>query len=292
LVIAALSPQPHPGYLGAMPTDLSPDQLSAFEGFAVELARAAGSAILPLFRNENGLEDKGAAKGLAFDPVTAADRGAEAAIRQAIAARFPEHGVVGEEYGEDRADAEFVWVLDPIDGTRGFIAGVPLWTTLIALRHRGEPVLGLIAQPYLDEIFIGTALGSRLIHRDGVRPLAVKPCMGLAHAIVGVTDPQAYFREDEQRAFQGVRDAARLTRLGGDAYYFAMAALGTMDVVVEPAACHAWDVEAAIPLIAGAGGFMTNWRGEPVGRHGGQVVLAGDRRCLDETLALLAPAAD
>ena len=275
-----------------MSTDLSPDQLSHFEGFAVELARAAGAAILPLFRNENGLEDKGAAKGQAFDPVTAADRGAESAIRQAISARFPGHGVVGEEYGEDRPDAEFVWVLDPIDGTRGFIAGVPLWTTLIALRHRGEPVVGLISQPYLDEVFVGTALGSRLIHRDGTRQLRVQSCRGLSHAILGSTDPLAYFREDEQRVFQAVRDVAKLTRLGGDAYYFAMAALGTMDMVIEPAACHAWDIEAAIPLIQGAGGFVTNWRGETVGSKGGQVIVAGDEGCLEEALALLAPAAD
>jgi fructose-1,6-bisphosphatase/inositol monophosphatase family enzyme len=141
-------------------------------------------------------------------------------------------------------------------------------------------------------MFVGTALGSRMIHRDGTRQLEVRPCAGLSQAIVGLTDPQAYFREDEQRAFQHVRDAARLTRLGGDAYYFAMAALGTMDLVVEPATCKAWDVEAAIPLIQGAGGFMTNWRGETVGSKGGQVLLAGDRACLDEALALLAPAAD
>ncbi|WP_174300798.1 histidinol-phosphatase [Caulobacter sp. S45] len=258
---------------------------------AMELARAAGAAILPLFRADHGLEDKGAAKGQAFDPVTAADRGAEAAIRQVIAERCPDHGVLGEEYGEDRVDAEFVWVLDPIDGTRGFIAGIPLWTTLIALRWRGEPVVGLIAQPYLDEIFLGTALGSRLIRPDGTRQLAVRACPGLGSAIVGVTDPLAYFTPLEQTAFSRVRDAARLTRLGGDAYFFALTALGVLDVVVEPTALKAWDVEAAIPLIQGAGGFVTDWRGRPIGRDGGQIVAAGDRACLDETLALLAYAA-
>jgi histidinol phosphatase-like enzyme (inositol monophosphatase family) len=271
---------------------LSPERLNALELFAVDLARAAGAAILPLFRAENGLEDKGAAKGLAFDPVTAADRGAEAAIRQAIAARFPDHGVLGEEYGEDRTDAEFVWVLDPIDGTRGFIAGVPLWTTLIALRWRGEPVVGLIAQPYLDEIYVGTALGSRLIRSDGVRQLQARPCAGLGGATVGVTDPLAYFQPAEQAAFQRVRDAARLTRLGGDAYYFAMVAIGTMDLVVEPRALRPWDVEAAIPLIEGAGGVVADWRGAKMGSRGGQVVAAGDRACLEEAIALLQDAAD
>ena len=279
-----------------MSPTLDAGRLEGLESFAVELARAAGAAILPLFRSDHGLEDKGLAKGGAeagfgFDPVTAADRGAEAAIRQAIAQRFPDHGVLGEEYGEDRTDAEFVWVLDPIDGTRGFIAGVPLWTTLIALRFRGRPVLGLIAQPYLDEIFVGSARGSRLLRSGEARALAVRPCPRLAEAIVGVTDPQAYFDAREQAAFQKVRGAARLTRLGGDAYFFAMAALGTIDLVVEPAACKAWDVEAAIPLVQGAGGHMTDWSGRVIGGEGGQVLVAGDRACLEAAIALLQDAA-
>ncbi len=272
---------------------LPPDRLGELEGFAVELARAAGAVILPLFRGDHGLEDKNAAvTGRGFDPVTAADRGAEAAIRQAIARRYPEHGVLGEEYGADRADAEFTWVLDPIDGTRAFIAGIPLWTTLIALRWRGAPVVGLIAQPYLDEVFVGTALGSRLLRAGASRALRVRACPRLGDAIVGVTDPQAYFTPREQVGFQTVRDAARLTRLGGDAYFFALAALGTLDLVVEPAACKAWDVEAAVPLVQGAGGCMTDWRGRAIGREGGQIVIAGDRACLDEALSLLEAAAD
>ena len=128
-----------------MSFDLSAVRLGELEAFAIDLAHAAGAAILPLFRAENGLEDKGGPG--AFDPVTAADRGAEAAMRTAIAARFPDHGVLGEEYGDDRSDAEFVWVLDPIDGTRAFVAGLPVWTTLIGLRHQGKPVVGAIAQP-------------------------------------------------------------------------------------------------------------------------------------------------
>jgi histidinol phosphatase-like enzyme (inositol monophosphatase family) len=270
---------------------LGPERLDAFETFAISLSRAAGAAILPLFRADHGLEDKGGPVGRDFDPVTAADRGAEAAMRQAIAARFPDHGVLGEEYGADRAEAEFVWVLDPIDGTRGFIAGLPLWTTLIALRWRGRPVVGLIAQPYLDEVFVGAARGSRLIRRDGVRQLACRPCPRLAEALVGTTDPQAYFSLHEQAVFEPLRRATRLTRLGGDAYNFALVALGTMDLVIEPAALKAWDIEAAIPLIEGAGGAVTDWRGAPVGAQGGQVVAAGDRACLEAAVALLAEGA-
>ena len=267
--------------------DLSVERLQDLEAFALDLARAAGAAILPLFRADHGLEDKGAAQGKAFDPVTAADRGAEAAIRAAVTQRFPDHGFIGEEYGEDRADAEFVWVLDPIDGTRGFIAGTPLWTTLIALRHQGDPVVGVIAQPYLDEYFTGTALGSRLVRQGSEQQLRVRPCPKLTDAILGTTDPVAYFTPPEAAAFAQVRAAAKLTRTGGDAYFFALAALGTMDLVIEGQALKAWDIEAAIPLIAGAGGVMTDWRGNPLGRNGGQMVIAGDRACLDEALVAL-----
>ena len=270
-----------------MRRDLPESRLAELEAFAVDLARAAGAAILPLFRAEHGLENK-AAEG-AFDPVTAADRGAEAAMRQAIAARFPEHGVIGEEYGEDRPDAEFAWVLDPVDGTRAFVAGLPVWTTLIGLRFQGRPVVGVIAQPYMDEIFAGTALGSRLVRSGEGRRLAVRPCPRLTEAVIATTDP-ALFQGAEAGAWTQVRAAARIARLGCDAYAYAMVAAGTMDLVVE-AGLKSWDIEAAIPLIEGAGGLVTDWRGEPLGVHGGQVAIAGDRACLDAALVALRRAA-
>src|SRR5580658_8712637 len=142
---------------------LADADLARFETFTLELQAAASGVILPLFRAEHVVEDKGPAKNGEFDPVTLADKGAEAEIRRLIAARFPDHGVIGEEYGEDRPDAEFVWLLDPIDGTRAFICGLPVWTTLIGLRFQGRPVLGSIGQPFLDEIFLGSAAGSRLL---------------------------------------------------------------------------------------------------------------------------------
>lgn len=259
-------------------------RLAELDLFLLELNRAAGTAILPLFRTNHGLEDKGGARG--FDPVTAADRGAEAAIRQAIAARHPQHGVIGEEYGEDRPDAEFVWVLDPIDGTRAFVAGLPLWTTLIGLRFQGAPVLGSIAQPYLDETYIGHAGASRLIARGQTRPLKVRPCPKLTDAVIATTDPEGCFDGAELGAWTQVRAASRLARTGCDAYAFAMVAAGTLDLVVE-AGLKAWDIDSAIPLIAGAGGLVTDWRGRQVGPNGGQVALAGDRACLDEALVAL-----
>ncbi len=263
---------------------LAPERLAALDDFLVELNQASAVAIAPLFRADHGLEDKGHSGW--FDPVTAADKGAEAAIRKLIAERFPEHGVIGEEYGEDRPDAEFVWVLDPVDGTRAFIAGLPVWTTLIALRHQGRPVLGSVGQPYLGELFIGHAGGSRLINRDGTRPLRVRPCPRLTDAIIATTDPEGCFDGAELGAWTQVRAAARLARLGCDAYAYAMVALGKMDMVIE-AGLKSWDIESAIPLIEGAGGIVTDWRGAPVGQNGGQIVIAGDRACLDDALVAL-----
>ncbi|HZZ69357.1 MAG TPA: histidinol-phosphatase [Phenylobacterium sp.] len=262
---------------------LKPPRLAELDAFLVELNGAAAGAILPLFRADHGLIDKGGAAG--FDPVTEADKGAERAIRALISQRYPDHGVIGEEYGEDRPDAEFVWVLDPVDGTRAFIAGLPLWTTLIGLRHNGTPVLGSIGQPFLDEIYIGHAGGSRLMSHGGSRPLKTRPCPQLSSALIATTDP-AIFQGGERVAWRTVRTAARLARLGCDAYAYAMVAAGTIDLVLE-AGLKAWDIDAAIPVIAGAGGLTTDWRGEPVGAHGGRVAIAGDRACLDQALVAL-----
>ncbi len=269
---------------------LPADLLARLDAFLLTLNAAASEAILPLFRADHGLDDKGGPG--AFDPVTEADRGAEAAIRTLISARFPEHGVIGEEYGRDRDDAEFVWVLDPVDGTRAFIAGLPLWTTLIGLRWQGEPVLGSIGQSFLGEVFIGSAAGSRRIDRDGsLTPLKTRACPGgLSGAIIATTDPEACFTAPERAAWTQLRAATRLARLGCDAYAYAMVAAGTMDMVVE-AGLKCWDIDSAIPLIQGAGGEVVDWRGGKVGSEGGQIIIAGDPGLTAPTVALLSPAA-
>jgi histidinol phosphatase-like enzyme (inositol monophosphatase family) len=259
----------------------TPQNLADLDTFIVELNRASAKVILPLFRADHGLEDKGGAKG--FDPVTAADKGAEAAIRALVETHYPEHGVIGEEYGEDRPDAEFVWVLDPIDGTRAFIAGLPLWTTLIGLRHQGRPVLGAIGQPYLGELYVGHAGGSRLMSRGDERPLRVRRGVPLNAAIIATTDPATTFTAIEREAWNRVRARVRLARLGCDAYAFAMVAAGTLDLVIE-AGLKSWDIEAAVPLLAGAGGLVTDWFGAPVGRQGGRVVVASNQALLQEIL--------
>ena len=272
----------------ATPDRLPSDLLDELDAFLIELNGAAAGAILPLFRADHGLIDKGGGQdggSGGFDPVTEADKGAERAIRALISQRYPEHGVIGEEYGEDRPDAEWVWVLDPVDGTRAFIAGLPVWTTLIGLRHQGKPVLGSIGQSFLDELYIGHAGGARLMTRGQSRPLKVRACPALSGALIATTDP-AIFQGAEREAWNAVRKAARLARLGCDAYAYAMVAAGTIDLVIETR-LKAWDIDAAIPVIAGAGGLTTDWRGEAVGAHGGRVAIAGDRACLGEALVAL-----
>jgi histidinol phosphatase-like enzyme (inositol monophosphatase family) len=267
-----------------------PALLAELERFIQALNAAAAGVTLPLFRTDLGVDNK-AGPDAAFDPVTAADRGAEAAIRKLIAERYPDHGVIGEEYGEDRPGAEFVWILDPVDGTRAFVAGIPLWAHLIGLRYQGEPLLGVIGQPYLREVFLGAPSGSRLIRPDGERPLRVRTCARLTEATVAATDPVGYFTGAEIGAWNQVRATARIVRLGGDSYIFALLAMGAIDLVVE-AHLKLWDIDPIVPVIENAGGIVADWRGRRLGRHGGQVAAAGDQRCLDEALISLRRSAD
>jgi histidinol phosphatase-like enzyme (inositol monophosphatase family) len=266
-----------------------PSLLAELEMFIQALNATAATVTLPLFRTTLGVDNKAGADA-AFDPVTAADRGAEIALRRMIAERFPDHGVIGEEYGQDRPDAEFVWVLDPVDGTRAFVAGLPLWTHLIGLRFQGEPLLGVIGQPYLNEVFLGAPSGSRLIRPEGERPLRVRPCAGLDSATLAATDPSAYFQPAELEAWTQLRDRAQIVRLGGDAYIFALVAMGAIDLVVE-SGLKLWDIDPIVPVIENAGGLVTDWRGGRLGRDGGQVVAAGDPLCLEAALEALRPAA-
>src|SRR6266550_2838342 len=158
-----------------------------FAAFVDQLATASGEAILPFFRTALGVEDKGAAAG--FDPVTAADRAAEVAMRTLIKRTFPEHGIVGEEYGNEQTDAEYVWVLDPIDGTKSFISGMPIWGSLIGLTHNGEPIFGMMDQPFTRERFSGDGGAAHYRGPAGKRALMVRPCAGLSDAMLFTTSP-------------------------------------------------------------------------------------------------------
>jgi myo-inositol-1(or 4)-monophosphatase len=253
-----------------------------FAAFVDQLATVSGEAILPFFRTALSVENK--SRGGAFDPVTAADRSAEAAMRALINKTFPEHGVVGEEYGPERTDAEFVWVLDPIDGTKSFISGMPAWGTLIALTRAGEPVYGMMHQPFTRERFTGDGGASRYRGPAGERALRTRRCATLAEATLMTTSP-LLMDDAERRAFQRVEQAAQLSRYGGDCYAYCMLAAGHVDLVIE-CRLKPHDVVALIPIIAGAGGVMTTWDGGPA-KAGGRIVAAGDKRLHAAAMALL-----
>ncbi len=256
------------------------DGLDAYLALAADLADIAGATIRPYFRVPLAVDDKPD-----LSPVTAADRAAEAAMRGLIAARFPAHGVIGEEYGAEREGAEFVWVLDPIDGTKSFISGVPLFGTLIALAHRGRPVLGVIDQPISRERWVGAA--GRPTTFNG-RPVRCRPCPGLAAATVFATTPDMFTGADAA-AFNRVAGAAKLVRFGADCYAYGLLALGFVDVVIE-ASLKPYDFSAMVPIVAGAGGVATDWDGAELGlASDGRVLVAGDRRTHQAALARLAP---
>jgi histidinol phosphatase-like enzyme (inositol monophosphatase family) len=253
--------------------------MTEFESFAVELAAEAAKVTVPFFRGDYAEENK-AGPG-AFDPVTQADKEAEAAIRRLIGERYPDHGVIGEEYGEDRPDADHVWILDPIDGTRAFIAGLPLWTTLIALRAVGRPRVGVISQPYLGELFLGGPSGAVLMSRGRTRPIHVRSCERLTDAVISTTDPEL-FTAPELGAWTQMRAAARLARYGCDAYAYAMVAMGRIDLVAETG-LKVWDWSALIPVVEAAGGEVTDWRGGPVSGDG-RIIAVGDPRVREQAL--------
>lgn len=249
--------------------------------FADTLADAARAAILPYFRAGGACEDKG---GAVFDPVTEADRASETAMRALIAEAFPEHGVLGEEFAETPARCGYQWVLDPIDGTRAFIAGLPTWGVLIALSYEGRPFLGVMDQPYLDERYRGWTDGADLVARGRRTQLRTRNCIGLSEAILSSTDP-TLFKDGEAQAFNRVRSRARLTRYGLDCYAYSMIASGHMDCVVE-SGLKPFDIAALIPILAGAGGGLVGWDGGDA-REGGRVLAYGDARLRDEAMDLL-----
>jgi myo-inositol-1(or 4)-monophosphatase len=254
-----------------------------FTAFIDRLATASGETILPFFRTSLlGIEDKSDARG--FDPVTEADRAAEAVMRRMIKAGFPQHGIVGEEFGNENEDAEYVWMLDPIDGTKSFIAGFPIWGTLIALLHRGMPVYGMMHQPYIGERFSGDNRSARYQGPSNGRSLAVRRCASLKEATLFTTSP-LLMNADDRAAFGKVEAEVRLTRYGGDCYSYCMLAAGHLDLVIETE-LKPYDIAALIPIIAGAGGVITTWEGEPA-QGGGRVVAAGDPRVHEAALKLL-----
>lgn len=253
-----------------------------FSAFVSELAAISGETILPFFRTALSIADKGGSRN--FDPVTAADHAAETAMRNLIHRTFPNHGIIGEEYGSERAEAEYVWVLDPIDGTKSFISGMPAWGTLIALLRSGEPVFGMMSQPFIREQFSGD--GARAYYRGpaGERDLRVRGCSALSEAVLFTTSP-LLMSADDRSCFARVENVVRLSRYGGDCYAYCMLAAGHVDLIIETE-LKSYDVLPLMPIITGAGGVITTWEGNAP-HSGGRVVAAGDRRVHAAAIELL-----
>ncbi|MDW8371897.1 MAG: inositol monophosphatase family protein, partial [Geminicoccaceae bacterium] len=229
---------------------------SALVSFAHRLADAAGEIQKRWFRTPVAVDTKPDAS-----PVTIADREAEAVMRELVARHRPEDGILGEEHGRERLEAEYVWVFDPIDGTKSFVSGRPLFATLIGLLHEGRPVMGVIDQAILGERWIGV-LGRPTLFNG--RPCRTRPCPELSRALLSCTSPQMFASTAERAAFERVLGRVRQAIWGGDAYASGLVAAGFLDLVVE-ADLEPYDVLPLVPVIEGAGGRVSDWQGHPPG---------------------------
>jgi histidinol phosphatase-like enzyme (inositol monophosphatase family) len=248
--------------------------------FAVQVAEGAGRKILPYFRQPIEVMNK-ASQG-SFDPVTDADRAAEDFIREQIHARFPDHGILGEERGAEGMDRNFTWVIDPIDGTRAFVLGQLHWGTLLGLTERGAPRIGVVHQPYVGETFVGSARGAELRTRSGIQQLKSRSNSRLQNAVLCATDPTMFATNEERSAFERVARSARGVRYGGDCYTPCLVAAGHADLVIE-AQNKLWDILPLVPILEAAGAVVTDWSGELPGKTG-QVIIAANRELHREVL--------
>lgn len=254
------------------------DEMAAF---AARLAGAARAETLKRFRDGGEVMNKDRS---GFDPVTLADRTAEAAMRALIEETYPNHGIVGEEYPDLPSNGSCCWSLDPIDGTRSFICGLPTWTTLIALLDKGRPVLGLIDAPQLSELYVGHGDSALLVKQSEATRLEASGCSRVSQARFSTTDPSLFDAADAA-AFERVRRVARTARYGHDAYAYARLAAGTIDLVVE-AGLKPHDYNALIPVVRASGGVIGNWLGED-DFSGGKIVAAATAELFEEAVELL-----
>jgi histidinol phosphatase-like enzyme (inositol monophosphatase family) len=243
-----------------------------------EMMQTSGEIILSYFRSDHGVEQK-----QDDTPVTQADQQAEAAIRAIIREHWPEHGIVGEEAANENTHAEWQWVIDPIDGTRNFIAGKPLFTTLIGLCHHGKPVMGAAHQPYTGERWVAHD-GAATFNDQAIR---TRRCDALEDAWLATTSPHL-FNQSGFAKFEKVREQCQEVHYGGDAYHYAMLAQGRLDLVIEED-LQFYDIAALIPLVEAAGGIITDWQGAPLtlNNRSLQVVAAGDAALHQQALEAL-----
>ncbi|PRY93917.1 histidinol-phosphatase [Donghicola tyrosinivorans] len=264
--------------MSRIPQDLHPVLIET----ANEMAAAARAAILPYFRNPELMADNKDEDG--FDPVTEADRAAEAAMRHVLQQRRPMDSIFGEEMGQHEGDSGLTWVLDPIDGTRGFLSGTPTWGVLIALSDQDGPVMGIVDQPYIGERFFGGFGQAYCDGPVGRRSLHVRKGVTLDEAILFSTFPEVG-SVDEGRAFRNLAKRVKLVRYGMDCYAYALLAAGQIDLVVE-AGLNAYDIQGPQAVIEAAGGIVTDWNGGPA-HNGGRIIAAASEEIHAAALELL-----
>ena len=250
--------------------------------FAISLARASEAEILPYFRQNPAIETK---PHVDWDPVTEGDKAGERVIRRMIEDRFPDHGINGEEYGVKEGKSGFEWVLDPIDGTRAFVSGMPTWATLIGLYFEGKPMVGVMNQPFVGDMFYGNPHGAWNNYRGTVGAIRTRRGVALANAAAGTTAPELHRSDKDQASFQALRQKVKLMRYGGDAYFFAVLAAGHLDLALD-SGLQAYDIAALIPIIEGAGGAVGSWSGS-VPAQGGNVICAGSKELLHEAIEVM-----
>jgi histidinol phosphatase-like enzyme (inositol monophosphatase family) len=251
-------------------------ELQELTAFALHLADSAAREILPHFRKNVPVDVKAAET---WDPVTEGDRAGERAIRHLIEKHYPTHGIVGEEYGTKTGTSGLTWILDPVDGTRAFVIGLPTWATLIALYDDGQPVLGVMCQPFVGDTFYGHTEGAWLNHRGNVQSIKVAPARKLADCLGGTTSPHLYKGEDAI-AFENLRSKMKSMRYGLDCYSFSLMAAGHLDVAMDPV-LQIYDIAALIPIMEGAGGVVSTWTDNDP-RMGGNVLAASSQSLFDE----------
>lgn len=250
---------------------------------AVSIVEAAGPIALRYFRNAIDVEDKSG--GGAFDPVTRADREIESSIRADLERLFPDHGILGEEEAERQSDSPYRWVIDPIDGTRAFISGMPAWGILLGLTFNDICLAGVAHQPYLGETFLGGSGGASLRKDGKEQKMQTSPTNEISSAIVYCTHPSMFENGEERRRFERVSNASRMLRFGGDCYSYCLLAHGQIDLVIE-GRLQPYDIIPLIPIIEGAGGVVTNWQGGDAS-GGGLIVAAANAELHAQTLEML-----
>jgi len=260
---------------------LSPEELKNLIQFAHKLADVAGNEALPYFRKPHGLENK---DQTAFDPVTIADKNAEQAMRALIGEHFPQDGITGEELDPIKGTSGRDWILDPIDGTRSFITGLPIWGTLIGLAIDDKPVLGMMSQAFTGERYLGVPGQAILSHEGNETDLQTSGQTDIKQAFLASTDPNLFKDTSERQAFENVSAQTRLTRFGGDCYLYCQLAAGQIDLVIEPG-LNIYDIMPLIPIIENAGGIVTDWHGSPT--TGGNVLAASNAALHASALELL-----